>query len=121
MKRLLFLFALALFVSAGIAGSSLAVPPTKEALDLRQADLDKAEKALATQTRDLAKQASREAEEKVKKSEGELPYLGAAYLAAFLILGFFVVLTKKSQTRLQADVGELQARLDAALAGGEDA
>ena len=65
----------------------------------------------------------REAEDKVRRSEGELGYLGAAYAAAFLILGVFLWSTRKGQQRLADEVHELQARLDEALTSkpGRDA
>jgi hypothetical protein len=57
----------------------------------------------------------READERVRRSEGELTYLGAAYLAAFLILAMFLFSTRKSQQRLADEVKELQERVDDAL------
>ena len=65
----------------------------------------------------------REAEDKVRRSEGELGYLGAAYAAAFLILGVFLWSTRKGQQRLADEVHELHARLDEALTSkpGSDA
>jgi hypothetical protein len=57
----------------------------------------------------------READDRVRRSEGELTYLGAAYLAAFLILAVFLFSTRKSQQRLADEVKELQDRVDDAL------
>ena len=57
----------------------------------------------------------REAEDRIRRSEGELTYLGAAYAAAFLILGIFLWSTRRGQQRLADEVQELQARLDEAL------
>ena len=65
----------------------------------------------------------REAEDRIRRSEGELTYLGAAYAAAFLILGIFLWSTRRGQQRLADEVQELQARLDEALTSkpGDDA
>ena len=65
----------------------------------------------------------REAEDRVRRAEGELTYLGAAYAAAFLILGIFLWSTRRGQQRLADEVQELQARLDEALTSkpGSDA
>lgn len=56
----------------------------------------------------------READERVRKSEGELGYLGAAYAAAFFILGIFLWSTRRGQQRLTEEIEELRARLDQA-------
>ena len=65
----------------------------------------------------------READEQIRRSEGELGYLGAAYAAAFLILGIFLWSTRRGQQQLADEVKELQARIDEALAAkpGSDA
>ncbi len=57
----------------------------------------------------------READDRVRRAEGELTYLGAAYLAAFLILGIFLWSSRKGQQRLADEVKELQDRVDQAL------
>ena len=53
-------------------------------------------------------------EEKVKHSEGEIPYLGAAYLALWLILFAFLFSWRRSQRALEQEIVELRTRLEAA-------
>jgi predicted nucleic acid-binding Zn-ribbon protein len=111
------------------AGVSHAVKPaesTKDSveaaansLEAREKALDEGKKALAERTRSLARKVEAEANESVKRAEGEIPFLGAAYLAAFLILAGFLYMTKRRHARLESDVAELQARLDEALAAPE--
>jgi hypothetical protein len=119
---------LGLFVlmSAGVAHSVVPPESPKDAagtssstLEAREKALKEGQEALALSTRSLAREVQAAADEKVKKSEGEIPFLGAAYLAAFLILAGFLYMTRRRHGRLESDVAELQARLDEALTAPE--
>ena len=56
-------------------------------------------------------------EDKVKHSEGEIPFLGAAYLALWVILFAFLFGWRRSQRNLEREIVELRARLEAAEGG----
>ena len=62
----------------------------------------------------LAAERIQKAEDRIKRSEGEIPYLGAAYVALWLVLFGFVFSWKRSQRKLEIELHELRARLEAA-------
>ena len=49
--------------------------------------------------------------EKVMHSEGEIPYLGAAYMALWAVVFFFVFRWWRRQKQLELELVELEARL----------
>ena len=104
-----------------VATSTTKTPP--QSASTAPATTASAAQAPAAPTASFDDKVQREAEDRVRRAEGELTYLGAAYAAAFLILGIFLWSTRRGQQRLADEVQELQARLDEALTSkpGSDA
>ena len=75
------------------------------------------EAALCTSLEDCQKKVTqcgvdnRKLVEKVLHSEGEIPYLGAAYLALWLVVFLFVFRWWRRQKQLEQELAELEARL----------